>query len=234
MLANSALVFVEENETGAKQDDDLIPPVLVNGTPLTLGIREQRMMGGMARFFKAGSGSKIQSFSSNRPGDSWEKIIDRIIHAAMRGINWSPMLAWGTSNPGGQLARSDGDQCRASVADRQDLFRNPARRRVGRAVAKAIKIGALPAYPGPDLGGFLKWGFSMPGEITIDANNDRKNDREDLRMGIKLHSGIVGANGDGAYPDFTEKTRRRGGDSQARRVEPQPDARHDCRQARGR
>jgi hypothetical protein len=41
----------------------------------------------------------------------------------------------------------------------------------------------LPPYPGKDIGGFLKWDFSMPPLMTIDEGRDRDNDREDAKFG---------------------------------------------------
>lgn len=210
MLAHSSIVFTEDNETGGPDPSDprSLAMMASPSDAGASGLQSQQLMGGLVKYFKANSGGKLNSFSSLRPGDSWEKIMDRIIASAMRGINWSPMLAAGRDNPGGQLARADIDQCNKGVTDRQDLLRYPARRMVGRAVCKAIKIGDLPPYPGKDMGGMLKWGFTLPGEISIDDGRDRANDRADYVLGLENEDDILARRGHGSVEDHLYRRAR--------------------------
>lgn len=192
MLVASSHVLTEWNADGAADPDDT-KRVLLNepGGPTAAGMTTQTMFGGLYRFLKANSGAKIEQLENHRPGPAWEAMQTRIVNSAIRGINWSPMLASGSANPGGQLARADIIQCRASVDDRQDLFRYPAGRMCGRAVSKAINLGILPDYPGKDLGGFLKWAFSVPAKISIDDGNDAKNRRADYVAGWRTDDDIL-------------------------------------------
>ena len=199
MLIASSIGLIEYNETGTQQTDGNDPRILTqdpgdSGAPNT-PFQAETFYGGLVRFFKAGSGSKLQQFVSQRPGDPWSAFYDRIVRAALRGLNWSPMLAWGKENPGGQVARADIDQCNASVRDRQDLLRSIKAREDGYAVSKAIQLKILPPYPGPDVGGFLKWGYSFPGEISIDDGRDAQNLREDYKMGFANDNHVLAIKG---------------------------------------
>lgn len=186
MLIASSIGLIEYNETGTQQTGDGARSLL-GGEPPAPGAEDfaaETFFGGLVRYFRAGSGAKLQQFVNERPGPIWDAFHNRIMRAAMRGMGWSPMLAWGSENPGGQLARSDIDQCNVSVSDRQDLLGAVRSREDGYAVSKAIDLKILRPYPGRDLGGFLKWGYSFPGEIDIDDGKTAQTLREDYKIGF--------------------------------------------------
>lgn len=197
MLIASSIGLIEHNETGAQQTGDQAAALLGGGpagaTPEAFNA--EVLFGGLVRYFKAGSGSKLQQFINERPGPIWDAFHDRIIRAAARGMNWSYMLAWGKDNPGGQLARADIAQVNVSIQDRQDLLGAVRAREDGYAVSKAIQLGIVPPYPGKDPGGFLKWGYTFPGDFSIDDGRDAQNTREDYKMGFINDDELLAAKG---------------------------------------
>jgi hypothetical protein len=82
-----------------------------------------------------------------------------------------------------------------TVQDRQDLLRPAARRRVGYAVSKAVKLGILPPYRGTDLGGSLKWGFTTPPTVTVDAGYANADAREAYKLGMRTLTEILAEGG---------------------------------------
>lgn len=184
----SSISLLEFNESGIA---DLSDPRVALGSP-QLGdstvVRD--MAGGMVKLLKAGTGAKIEAFYSQRPGDAFERLRDHIIRTAMSGINWHYELAWDISKAGGANTRFLIASAMRTVEDRQDLLRPIARRSVGYAVAKAIKLGMLPANEE-----WYKWGFTMPARMTADYGRDKAQDREDYIAGITNLSDICDENG---------------------------------------
>lgn len=173
----SAWALMEYSETGVADTSD--PRVGLGGGGLPSGLTTQEMFGGMVRHFKANSGAKLEVLKSDRPGDAWEKFMNRLIRNAMTGINWPYELAWDISQLTGANGRMMLATAMRAVEDRQDLLRPFAKRAVGYACAKAIKMGKLP--PSDD---WWRWGFTMPPRMTADYGRDKAQDREDYVAGI--------------------------------------------------
>jgi hypothetical protein len=174
----SSIGLLEYNETGLADTTD--PAVALTGGITTSGdVAVQEMAGGTVRHFKSNSGSKLEAFVNDRPGDGWEKLMNRLIRNAMAGINWPYELAWDISALGGANTRFVISTAMRSVEDRQDLIRPMAKRAVGYAVAKAVKMGKLPANDE-----WWRWDFTMPPRMTADFGRDAAAQREDYLNGI--------------------------------------------------
>lgn len=204
MMIASSIGLIEYNDTGSDED----PNDPVNALSRTAGtvtdgsdLQVKTFEGGLYRYLKAGKGHKLEQFTNSRPGDDWEKFNDRQIRKGLAGANWPYSMAWKPEGGNGTITRSELNKAKTSVSDRQSLLRTPARRAVGYAVSVAIKSGWLPEYKGSDLGGFLKWGFTMPPQISIDEGRDRKERREDYRMGLLNASDIIAQDGDKTLED---------------------------------
>lgn len=173
----SAWALMEYSETGVADTSD--PRVgLGGGAPLS-GLTVQEISGGLVKHFKANSGGKLEVLKSDRPGDAWEKFMNRLIRNAMTGIGWPYELAWDISQLTGANGRMMLATAMRAVEDRQDLLRPFAKRAVGYACAKAIKMGILP--PSDD---WWRWNFTMPARMTADYGRDKAQDREDYLAGI--------------------------------------------------
>ena len=171
------------------------------------------------RFFKSGSGGKITAHtSSNRPGDGWENLQDRIIDAALRGAGW-PLMGWSKENPGGQMARGAQGVCRCTVQRRQKVLRKVAKRVLGWASSKGIQIKALAPYPGTDLGGQLLWDVTLPALMSIDDGRDSQNRREDYKIGFRNEDDIFAELGVGNYEDHLYRRARIAGRREQIRLE---------------
>ncbi len=213
MLAHSAIIFTEDNETGGPDANDprqlaLQASLKAAGLPpINGGMQTQELLGGLIRYFKANSGGKLSSFGSQRPGDSWENIQDRIYDAGLRGAGW-PLMGWTRENPGGQMARAAQGTCRATITRRQRVLRKVVNRINGYAASKAIKIKALKPYPGTDIGGALKWDVTLPALMSIDDGRDSDNRRKDYDKGFRNVDDILADLGAGDEESHWERRAR--------------------------
>lgn len=204
MLIASSIGLIEYNESGTdldgtSTDDPLNADNAINDAG---EIQTKLLDGGIIRYFKAGSGNKLEQFTSNRPTAEWDAFQDRQVRKALAGANWPYSMVWKADGSNGTVQRSDLNKAKMSVTDRQSLIKPHARRMVGYAVSAAIKSGIIPAYPGKDKGGFLKWGFTLPPRISIDEGRDRSQRREDNKAGLILDSTIVEEDGNTTYEEF--------------------------------
>jgi len=136
-----------------------------------------------------------------RPGPEWESFHDRIIRAALAGVNWPYSLVWKASGQG-TAERHEIAKAERAVEDRQELLKKGASRKVGYAIAKAIKLGILP--PSAD---WWKWGFTMPRKLTIDDGRVSKEQEAGWRAGWMNHSDIVGAHGKNLESHYEARAR---------------------------
>jgi len=183
MVSSHALI--EYSDTGGIDLDD--PSVSLTGAATDDNrLAVQTYSGGMVRHFKSNSGSKLESIDHSRPGDMWDKFQDRIIREALAGIPWPVELVWKAESVTGTTIRNIQARARASVEARQDVLRKPARRIVGWAVAKAMKLGLIPASED-----WYKWDFTMPPKLSIDPRHDSKAQIDEYKVGAQNMTGIL-------------------------------------------
>lgn len=183
MVSSHALI--EYSDTGGIDLDD--PSVSLTGAATDDNrLAVQSYAGGMVRHFKSNSGSKIETIDHSRPGDLWDRFQDRIIREALAGIPWPVELVWKAENVTGTTIRNIQARARASVEARQDVLRKPARRIVGWALSKAIKLGLLPASDD-----WYKFDFTMPPKLSIDPRNDSRTQIDEYKIGSQNMSGIL-------------------------------------------
>ncbi len=192
MMASIGLI--EHNETGAPDAGD--PMNLLTKQNNYLGpamqpqVVTQGFDGGTAHFFRAGTGSKLETVKNDRPGAAVDAFMDRLIRNACVGAGWPFELTWDASKLGGANVRLLIAKAMRAVEDRQDLLRLPVKRIVGYAVAKAIKQGYLP--PNPE---WYKWRFTMPARMTADYGREAAADLNDLAAGVTTLTDILGEQG---------------------------------------
>lgn len=204
-LAMSAISLIEHNEEGGPDPSD--PFNQIRGTaPDGTAVTAHGLSGGLVRYFRSGSGGKLESIKMDRPGDVWENFWDRLTRSALAGMNWPYSMCWKATGQG-TAERADLQRADRAVQDRQDLLKPVARRIVGYAVSKAIKLKLLPPYPGKDLGGFLKWDFSTPPRLSIDIGRDSKALIEGWQAGFQTQTAIVGALGGDIESHYAERAR---------------------------
>lgn len=189
MLITSAIGLIEKNETGGLDPDD--PQNLLNSGSGNAGsgLSMLTLEGGLIRYFKSNSGSGLEQFVNHKPGEEWDMFNDRLIRIAFVGFNWPVSVTWKPEG-GGPDVRLDIAEARTSVRDRQSLLTPPARRQIGYAISKAIKLGILPFNSE-----WYKWGLSYPAQIGIDDGKERRERREDLKFGLTTMEKEIAAMG---------------------------------------
>ena len=143
------------------------------------GVTTEELSGGLIKYFRANSGSKLEFLKNERPGESWESFMNRLIRNAYSGANWPYEMSWDSTALGGANIRLIVSKAMRAVQDRQDLFLPAARRIIGYAIAKAIKSGRL-EYDAD----WWRWGFAMPTKLTVDYGRDAKAQRDDYAAGL--------------------------------------------------
>lgn len=188
MLASS-IGLLEYNDTGLASPNH--PASRMNTTtPTGDPISTATFGGGMIKYFKANSGGKVESMKSDRPGDAWEKFQDRLIRDAAEGMNWPYELVWKSGELTGVAIRAVLGRAEKAIQDRQFILRKAATRVVSFAIRKAIMRGDL-----PDNDEWMKWDFTLPKKLSIDAGRDAQAIREDYSAGIKNLTKILGEEG---------------------------------------
>lgn len=201
----SSIGILEYNEHG--MPDLSNPSVGLNAVTVSNGglVTESRD-GGTIRYIKSGDGSKLESFTSDRPSEGFERLMNRFLRNACSGAGWPFEMAWDMASLGGVNSRVIIAMAQRAINDRQDLLRPHAKRAVGYAVAKAIKNGDLAANDE-----WWRWGFTMPARLTSDYGRDKAQDREDYLNGLTNLSDICEERGE-SRDDFIA---RRAADNEA-------------------
>jgi capsid protein len=192
-MASSSRTLIETNESGQADVND--PAVILNRGENSVDTSIERLEGGTITYFKAGTGSKLEQFVNMRPGADWDQFQDRLARKALLGVGWPYSLCWKPDGQNGTQERAEIEKARTTILDRQELLKPVAQRIIGYAISKAIKSGILPEYKGSDLGGFLKWDFTLPPKFSIDLGRDSAARREDYKLGFKNLSEVIAEQG---------------------------------------
>jgi hypothetical protein len=170
---------------GARDDN---PPA----TAVAQDVKIEHRYGGEMWYLKAGMDEKIEALRSERPHPNSEAFIMRLERRIMRSLGWFYELL-DPSKIGGASVRMIQDQARLSVEWQQQCLRRRAVRCVQFAVAQAMKAGFIPENN--DGGDFLKWGFTLPAQLTVDQGYDEQADRDNLDVGSTTLLDVCGKKG---------------------------------------
>ena len=200
LMMMSAIGLIEKNETGGPDlgDPGSMLTGGVSGTTAGTGVTVETFAGGMMKYFRANSGGGIEQLKNMRPGPEWESFHDRVIRAALVGVGW-PYSLWKPSGQG-TAERNDISKAQLAVEDRQEILKKSARRKVGYAIAKAIKLGIL--EPTAD---WWRWDFTMPKKLTIDDGRVSKELIEMWKAGHTNQTDILGMLGKTLPEHLTER-----------------------------
>jgi hypothetical protein len=193
MLA-ATIGLLETNEIGGPTNLASLMQQAQSGTnpgfPVPPGVTSKEFAGGLVRYFRAGSGGKIEVMYNKNPHENWERFMNRLERHACEGIPWPWALAISPETLGGANSRLAVGQAMRSVADRQELFRPAWVRMIRYAVAKFIALGELEESPEWD-----QWEPSLPPRLSVDAGRDRTADQNDYRLGIRNLTDILDEQG---------------------------------------
>lgn len=192
----ASIGMIEHNEMGMGDPNDPAFQLMNAEIPRQPSqLVGEEIMGGSVRYFRAGSGSKVEQMEQVQPSDAQERLMDRLMRNCLHGCGMPYEFFWDPSKLSGPAVRQVITKVNRSVSDRQTLLRAVARRRVGYAISKAIKLGILDPYPGNDLGGSLKWEFLYPPTLTIDQGYANGDAREAYKLGMRTLTDILAESG---------------------------------------
>ena len=170
---------------GSRDDN---PPA----TAVAQDVKVERRYGGEILYLKAGLEEKVEALKSERPHPNTEQFVLRIERRIMRALGWFYELL-DPSKIGGASVRMIQDQARMSIEWQQKCMRRRALRCVQFAVGQAMKAGFIPENN--DGGDWLKWGFTLPAQLTVDQGYDEQADRDNLDVGSTTLLDVCGKKG---------------------------------------
>ena len=188
--AQSSISLIEHNENGyADESESFIEQTIDGGT---LDTTVETLEGGAIRYFRAGSGAKIETVESNRPSKNAQDFEATIMRAAFQALEWPYDFSLDPSKIGGAVVRLVAAKAQRTVEKNQRLVRKLARRIDGYGLAKAIKLGLLSMPPGGD---WYSWHYQGPRRLTVDAGRDASAAREDYKLGVTTLSELYAERG---------------------------------------
>lgn len=192
----SSISMVEKNETGGPDLEDPGNDIVADSATGT-GVVTESIMPGF-RYFRANSGSGLESIKHENPGPIWESFNDRMIRAALAPV-WSYGLGWKGSGQGTD-SRLDIERARRFVVKRQKQLKYLAKRCVTYAIGHAAENGRIPLP-----GNFLKLDFTVPPRLTVDDGREAKSLTESYRAGSVNQTEIQGYKGRTLEQHLTER-----------------------------
>lgn len=186
--AHSSLVMVEKNETGRRE-----PGREAIGAGATLaagrqGLQTQMFDKGLIRYIK--SSGDISAHETNRPGEAWQNFMNEITRGAFLGMDLPIEFAWDSSKIGGAGIRAMVGQVQRAIENRQAVMYKPAMATMLWAVSVYMRAGVIPFSTD-----WMEWEFSMPAKFSVDMGRDSQNRREDVKVGLRSFSEVVGEDG---------------------------------------
>lgn len=161
----------------------------------------EQIVGGVIRYFKAGSGAKISTPMRSSPGPIWDAFQDRLVRIALTGVNMPYSIVWKGDDENGTSNRVSIEKVQRVVLDRQGLLSVSGLRKIRYGLCVAMNTGRVPKNKVD----WSNWGFSLPPEFIIDDGRIAKSDREDYVMGHQNLTGILARRGQRLIPHLTER-----------------------------
>jgi capsid protein len=186
-LLAASISMLETNETGSNQynlDDDVSSTSSVNMETIDNG-------GGEVRYFKSGSGGKLEFLNSQNPHIYWQNYQDTLTNSAILALSWHRDLL-GMSSGNGVFSRLALHQCNNAVVDRQNLLAPYFARMCNYAIATLITNGYLKLDLPVD---WPECKFTKTKSLTVDLARDGKQILEEYKAGIKNLGEILAEGG---------------------------------------
>jgi len=216
MVAQKAFAsktIVETNETG--EADTAKNIIKGKATFDTAGgktaLDVQKLAGGTYHYLKAGSGSKLEPFNYNRPGNGSAAFMDTTLRDAFRGTEWDYFFSLDPSRLGGATMRVVVDKINMVAKKRRKLARKACRRVDGFGLSVFMGLGLLPWDDD-----WYKWEYQGPGDVTADKKYDSDVDLQEISQGIGTRKRACAKRG--LYVDEVDEQREREADSDLTRA----------------
>lgn len=177
----------------AEQDTDDADALIAAGQVDAAGnaIAVDWLDGGAIHYLRAGAGEDIEAFEGKKPGNNWKAFVEgHIMRSAYAGLGWPIEFAWSMAELGGASVRHVVGKAQRTVEHRQMDLGPFALRLVGYAIAKAMKLGLLPACDD-----WFNWDFGLPPRITVDEGYQFDNELNGYRAGFQTLRDIYAKHG---------------------------------------
>lgn len=190
----ASVAIIESNESGEAP----LPNLVGAGTPIqgddstdVTPIYGEEMLGGETRYFRAGSGSKWEIPSGDRPTLNAREFSDATAREAIHGIGWSWDFSLNPTKMGGGPARIIVAKVNRKLRHVRERILAPVRRRIdGWRIAKAINNGWLP--PNPE---WFKWSYQFDADLTADEKYSSDVAVQEMKAGFVTLSDICAKRG---------------------------------------
>lgn len=186
----ASYAVIEYNESGtldAATEFSRVGPADPN---FQAAIYEEKTEGGLIQVYKAGSGSKVEFPSGERPSERSEKFWAKVTRDAFNAIRW-PMEFYDSENKGGAALRLIMELAQPEIEADQAMTQKIAAWIDGWRVSKAIINGELP--PDPD---WWMFAHTPPPEITADKKYSAEIDYQDFKIGFTTFKKICARRGE--------------------------------------
>lgn len=162
----ASIVLAETNETGLAPDtaENLLGEDSTE-TNADANIAMHTMQGGEIRYFRSGTGGKLDALKADRPTPAQQQFADSIIRQAMAGMGWSADYFLDPSKVGGASMRVVVERINRHVGMMRSQCLFPLARSVDAwRLAKAMKEEMLPWSDD-----WFRWRYQGAANITADA-----------------------------------------------------------------
>lgn len=162
----ASIVLAETNETGLPPDsaESMLGEDTTETNP-DANIAMHTMQGGEIRYFRSGTGGKLEALMADRPTPAQQSFADSIIRQAMAGMGWSIDYFLDPSNVGGASMRVVVERINRHVGMMRTQCLFPLARSVDAwRIAKAMKEEMLPWSDD-----WFRWRYQGAANITADA-----------------------------------------------------------------
>lgn len=187
---DSAQGIIHYNESGeAATESDFITGRTSTAAPQD--VKVESIYGNEILYFKASGGGKVEAIRSDRPSPNVDAFTMRLVRGCLQSMGWFFEL-YDPSKIGGASTRLIQDMARSSIRAKQRLVHKRAMRAVNHALSHAMAAGVLPQNPSSD---WLKWSFTLPSRITVDAHYDDESMMSRIKLGAGTYSEMYGEKG---------------------------------------
>lgn len=162
----ASIVLAETNETGLPPDsaESMLGEDTTETNP-DANIAMHTMQGGEIRYFRSGTGGKLEALMADRPTPAQQSFADSIIRQAMAGMGWSIDYFLDPSKVGGASMRVVVERINRHVGMMRTQCLFPLARSVDAwRIAKAMKEQMLPWSDD-----WHRWRYQGAANITADA-----------------------------------------------------------------
>jgi capsid protein len=210
----SGMSLLVHNETGGPAATaNLVAQYGSGGTTSTgnastdnVQMSADEIMPGVMQYARAGSGSKIEAITGDRPTMNQRAFTEDVLRQAIAGFGWSYDFSLNPTKVNGGPMRVVVDKINKRLQHIRGRLLYPVLRRMdGYRVAKAQKIGLLPQSDE-----WMKWEYISPARITADRKYDSDVAIAEYRAGFRTLADVCAANGEWAEDVLKRRKRETG------------------------